>query len=152
MERFWSKVVKTDYCWHWIASLRNGYGAFKIYGLVVDAHRVSYQLSNGNIADGKMILHKCNNKICVNPNHLYEGNRVDNANDSITAGTHHIPAGIVFEKGHTPKNRVLSDREAIELRSEITTRSGTLKELSKQLNKPYQLLRDISCGRGYVNT
>ena len=79
---FWEKVDKksNEECWEWKGNISpNGYGRL---GQIL-AHRISWKLHFGTIPFGKFILHKCNNKICVNPNlgHLYLGTKSDNAKD-----------------------------------------------------------------------
>jgi len=83
-QRFWQKVDKStkEKCWNWNASKRAGYGAFKLNGKVVGAHRVSMEIKDG-LAAGDLVLHKCDNKSCVNPNHLYKGDYSDNTYDSM---------------------------------------------------------------------
>ena len=82
-ERFWSKVdIKgKDNCWNWKASTSDGYGRFGIDRVIKLAHRVSWILTNGPIPEGKLVLHNCDNKLCVNPNHLYIGTHLDNMSD-----------------------------------------------------------------------
>lgn len=89
MDRFWNKVEKTNTCWIWIASTRSGYGAFKLHGKVISAHRLVWQWNYGEIPGGLNVLHICNNRRCVNPTHLYLGTHKDNVRDSIANGTHH---------------------------------------------------------------
>ena len=70
-------------CWIWVQSLRNGYGQFNDKGKVLYAHRTSYEVFNGPIPAGKLVCHKCHNRKCVNPNHLYAGDKKTNAQDML---------------------------------------------------------------------
>jgi len=86
VKNFWSKVNypgNDQDCWEWTAYvLWDGYGQFRFFGKNIKCHKVSYMYYFGPIPPGLWILHKCNNKLCVNPNHLYAGTRQDNANDA----------------------------------------------------------------------
>lgn len=65
---FWSKVEKTDACWHWMGARdRHGYGSFQAR---TRAHRFAYELARGPIPAGLEIDHLCRNPSCVNPEHL----------------------------------------------------------------------------------
>lgn len=90
INRFWSKVKKTDGCWLWtayktpITGMRGGYGQFGIGEEVYIAHRVSWHISIGPIPDGIHVLHNCpggDNPTCVNPSHLFLGTHLDNMRD-----------------------------------------------------------------------
>lgn len=72
LERFWSKVEKTDTCWNWTgASIRGGYGMLLWRERRRLAHRISYEIAHGDpVPDGLTVDHLCRNPRCVNPDHL----------------------------------------------------------------------------------
>ena len=91
-ERFWFWVNKRgpNGCWEWSgARFWTGYGLVSINGKTVTAHRYAWQITKGPIPEGLLVLHKCNNKICVNPEHLYIGDYGDNMADRINSGSSH---------------------------------------------------------------
>ncbi len=100
MKRFFDKVDKTDTCWLWTAASRgkSGYGAFKINGKVVDSHRVSYMILCGEIPNGMYVCHACDNRKCVNPEHLFLGSPKDNWQDGFDKGRIKLLGGMDPEK------------------------------------------------------
>ncbi len=69
--RFWARVEKTDTCWMWKASIRNGYGIFNLYkGVYLMAHRLSVAIARGECPVELTVDHLCKVRHCVNPDHL----------------------------------------------------------------------------------
>lgn len=89
-DNFWSNVDTTsDGCWLWSGSVgRNGYGKLNYKYKTLSAHRVAFSLLVGEIPDGLIVLHKCDNKHCVRPDHLFLGNATDHVANMIRKGRH----------------------------------------------------------------
>lgn len=90
-ERLWRNVDKRgpDECWEWTAARRHGYGIVqnaKGRGKGVMAHRLSYEIANGPIPDGLVVMHICDNPPCVNPAHLRQGTQRENTLDMMSKG------------------------------------------------------------------
>jgi hypothetical protein len=87
-ERFWVKVDRRqdEECWPWLASIhQDGYGAFWYEKRWIGAHRASYLLLVGEIADCMEVDHLCRNRACVNPSHLEVVDHAENTRRAAAA-------------------------------------------------------------------
>lgn len=71
-------------CWEWAGSrFSNGYGQVSVNNSPTGAHRLAYRTWVGPIPEGMVVRHKCDNKPCMNPEHLELGTTQDNINDRV---------------------------------------------------------------------
>lgn len=74
-------------CWEWTRSSNgSGYGSFNFNGVHTTAHRQSYMAYKGEIPQGIIVCHTCDNKKCINPEHLFLGTYKDNYRDAVSKG------------------------------------------------------------------
>lgn len=125
--RFEDRIYKSiDGCWYWLGTvIPMGYGYFCMNGKQQYAHRVSYQLYHGEIGS-LHVLHKCDNTMCVNPDHLFLGTAQDNVKDKMNKGRGFVPYG---DKHYLKK----FDQEIIE----------ELRRLHSKIKMPYAIYSRI---------
>jgi hypothetical protein len=118
-DRFMNKVEMIPFhtCWEWNAyKTIDGYGVFRdtmSKNKTKLAHRVSYELHNGAIPEGKLVCHTCDNTSCVNPSHLFLGTDQDNTNDKVTKKRHQFGQKVIGSK--LDENMVREIREDCEI-------------------------------------
>ena len=123
--RSWPETFITDRsqpepnsgCWLWLRHVnQNGYGTAYFRGKSWLAHRVAYTIFCEEIPPGKVVMHKCDTPLCVNPDHLRIGTHAENLAD-------------MFEKGRfVPRGRAITDETV----KAILSTKGTYVELGKQ--------------------
>jgi hypothetical protein len=87
--RFWSKVDRRgpEECWPFSRVHDPGYGQFWLTPTQpVGAHRMAWELTNGPVPAGAYVLHRCDNRPCCNPGHLFLGTHQDNMDDMVHKG------------------------------------------------------------------
>ncbi len=102
--RYWNRndtmSVKNEGCIHSKENLQyNGYDRVYHNGKSVYAHRLAYLKRHGSIPKGKLVLHKCNVRNCINPKHLYAGTYKDNSNDCFKSGNHNFQTKKYLARG-----------------------------------------------------
>jgi hypothetical protein len=128
-DRFWKKVIKQPSgCWEHQGSIgSHGYPQAQPSGL---AHRESWKMHNGEIQSGMMVLHNCNNKRCVNPEHLRLGTHKENMDD-------------VCKVGHP--RRKLSDDDILEIRKS----TEPLRARARRFGVSQKAIQNITRGITY---
>lgn len=144
ISRFWAKVDKRgpDECWKWIGSRTNqGYGNLKIFGRMYGAHRVSLILAGSSIPEGYNVCHSCDNRACVNPNHLWMGTKADNMRDMAEKGR-----GARFPGALNPQSKLTED-EVVKIRAMYAAGDYSHARLGKLFGISESQIRSIVNGK-----
>lgn len=94
-ESFWMMVMagRKDECWLWTGAVKpDGYGRVRLDGRPMTSSRCAWFLSHGDPSD-LYVLHKCHNRLCVNPSHLHLGTNDENMREMAVAGRAHRAIG-----------------------------------------------------------
>jgi hypothetical protein len=112
-DKFWINVRKSESCWIWTGHvMKNGYGTITVKRAPFGAHRFSYELHYGKIKNGLSVLHKCDVRNCVNPEHLFIGTQQDNMTDMINKRRHRTNPSIGEKSGRAK----LKESDVIEIK------------------------------------
>lgn len=152
-ERFWSKVDRNGpipshvpelgNCWIWTSHTcqsKNSnfpYGYFTLNGKECLAHRVCWILSNGEFNRSLCVLHKCDNSVCVRPDHLFLGTLSDNAKDAVAKGRMFICSGEKSGKAKLKSYQVVEIKERLarkETHWSIAVRFGVTRAAITRIN------------------
>jgi hypothetical protein len=98
-----SKIIVDEdtNCWLWQGAISgNNYGIMRADGIASSVHRLSWEAHNGLIPVGLSVLHKCDNKKCINPDHLYLGTHLDNSRDTTERKQSFNATRTVCKRGH----------------------------------------------------
>ena len=140
--RFWRYVDKTGGCWIFRQYGEVNYGRFKPGGRGVKtvlAHRYSYEIHHGPIPDGMVVMHSCDNRACVNPEHLSLGTYKENTAQMTERGRHPRPG----RKGEASPQAKLDEAAVRHIRSSSESHAA----LSRQFGCRPETIRSIRIGR-----
>jgi hypothetical protein len=100
-EQFWGLLGHaSNGCWEWpYSTWSTGYGQSTHRGKQRGTHHIAWEFANGPRPKGAWVLHRCDNRLCCNPDHLFLGTRQDNVDDMMKKGRNrqprYVPAEIV---------------------------------------------------------
>lgn len=146
-KRFLSRIFKATSCWIWngtrgpLSKRQLGYGIFKSSNKTCQAHRYSYELFLGDIPEGMIVMHKCDNPLCVNPDHLKLGTQRDNIMDCVHKGRN--------SRGSRAPNAKLTEEQVREIKKRYKPycRIDGGAALEKEYGVSNQVIIDIINGK-----
>lgn len=132
---FWGRASPDGDCLVWQRGKTTaGYGEFRHEGRDVYAHRHAYELVNGPVAEGMFVLHRCDNRACINPEHLFVGTHADNMRDCAAKGRF---------------NRALNRDLVLAIRSRRAA-GETFRGIGRSLGVTHATVRNVVIGRTWA--
>lgn len=141
---FWGRVDKSggpDACWPFTGvCFSTGYGAFSSHAGNVGAHRFAYEATFGEIPEGSVVMHRCDNPPCCNPAHLVAGSQGDNVRDAVSK--------LRFSLGSRNYSSKYKEEQIREVKKML--RSGVKQiETSRRLGVSYAVVHGVASGRAW---
>lgn len=137
-------------CWEWKGpTLKDGYVRTRDLRKVTKnilAHRLSYELFKGEIPEGKLVLHSCDNRKCVNPKHLWLGSHHDNSRDCLEKGRWKGGGPEGEKNGHSK----LDELKVKEIRR--LAKTGMFhREIAKIFGVSQSVITEIICNKSWTH-
>lgn len=136
IELFEDRVDRSGTCHIWTGARdKDGYGFMKHKKKQRRAHRIAFTIENGPIPEGQLVLHKCDNPPCVNPEHLFLGLVQDNSDDMVNKNRQ--------ARGEGHGRSKLTEDEVREIRDRYIYRKVTLHQLAEEYGVYYTVIHKV---------
>ena len=147
-KRFIAKITfgGDNECWNWTGYVRpNGYGGgFTSNETRPGTHRVAYETWVGEIPDGMIVRHTCDNRLCCNPRHLLAGTHQDNVDDMVERGRQ--------SRGEKNANAKITAEIAQQIYDEYATSGKTKEQIGEEFGVSQPTVKSIWAGRNWVHS
>lgn len=132
-------------CWLWLGYVQgDGYGNFWLDGRNIVAHIAAYRLMRGDVPTGLFVLHTCDVRSCVNPDHLFLGTGQDNMDDMVAKGR--------SAHGETHGRTQFTDEQIIEMRSRYSNdKEQTQVELAEEFGVSVSTVHNLLTGKTWTH-
>lgn len=137
-----TKLNKETGCWEWTgARMHKRYGHISAFGKTLRTHRLSYELHVGDIPEGMCVLHKCDNTVCVNPDHLFLGTQAENMADKVAKGRQQAGAENPMAK--------LTEPEVVAIKRMLAKHYGVQPFLARWFGVNQSTIHMIAAGKNW---
>ena len=137
----YSELQKSG-CIYWTGTIEStGYGSVRFQGKRLKAHRAAWIACYGDIPNGILVLHKCDNKCCINPEHLWLGSQKDNMRDMIQKGRK------VVHSGEDHWGAKLTEDDVRYIRDQVSNGAKKQSQLADEFGMRLQSINDIVRGK-----
>lgn len=146
--RFWKKVAinRDGGCWGWDGAFDSkGYGQIWSGKRLLLAHRASWELHNGEIPTGLLVLHKCDNTACVRPDHLFLGTQMDNLTDCRNKGR------MVVARGERAAHTKLTAEQVLQIRAMHVPGKVGFKRIAKLFGVKWQSVQAVILRKAWAH-
>ena len=143
IDRISSKFRVTPSCWTWTASTKNGYGCISSGGKgspTLYAHRMAYEQWIGDIPPGKLVRHRCDNPLCINPDHLELGSNADNNADMV--GRH--------RQNNNNPTHVLNYEERMKVKEMLIGKKFTQDQIAREFGISSSVVCRVNTGKAWA--
>ena len=134
LQKFYNKlpdILNENSCWEWEGMIDSyGYGSFSYKGKTFKSHRLMYEIHYSEALNDLHCLHKCDNRKCVNPNHLFSGTNLDNVKDKVEKERSYTGN----QKGENNGASKLTDKQVVEIRNLYKSGKYTTFKLGDMYN------------------
>ncbi len=136
--RLLNRIIIKNNCWIWCGAFnpKNGYGLLRDGEKTKLTHRLSYEIFKGKIEKGKYICHSCDNKLCINPDHLWIGSQSENIQDALNKKRWNPP------RGESNGKSLLSEENVIEIRK-LLEQNMKQNQIAEKFNIDQSTVSDI---------
>lgn len=146
-QRFFAKTVSADSgCLIWTGAIqKNGYGAFKLCGKKLDSHVAAWRIAHNGVPVpfGQVVMHSCDCRACVNPEHLVIGTQSANMLQAHVDGRGHD----FHARGESRPNAILNEPLVRAIRHMYVPRVCSHRRVAEILGIEPHLVRNVLCGR-----
>jgi len=133
-----ASVRRDNGCIEWLGCLVDGYGMITFRGVSSKVHRLVYRIVFGKLEADICVLHKCDNRKCVNPDHLFTGTKKDNSEDCVKKGR--------TARGHMIGASKLTEDQALEIKTLASIGNLTRKEIAYKFGVSSRTVQAIYSG------